>query len=73
MVDWQDFTEKWADKACKGNFFKKEFLRSQIQFVSTCQLPSEKYQQNNESVCKTTKEVDTLRKSVRQEYKYESS
>ena len=44
-----------------------------MQFVSTIQLPSEKDQQNNESVCETTKDVATLRKSVRQQYKYESS
>ena len=36
-------------------------------------MPSEKNQQNNESVCETKKDVDTLRKSVRQHYKYESS
>ena len=47
MVDWQDFTEKWAQKTCKGKFFKTEFLANQIQFVSTNQLPSEKDQQNN--------------------------
>ena len=70
MVDWQDFAEKWA---FKGKFFKKEFLASQMQFVSTNQLSSEKDQQNNESVCETTKDVDTLRESVRQQYKYESS
>ena len=72
MVDWQDFAEKWAHKACKGKFFKKEFLASQMQFISTNQFPSEKDQQNNESVCETTKDVDTLRKSVRQPYKYPS-
>ena len=44
-----------------------------MQFVSTNQLPSEKDQQNNESVCETVQDVDTLRKSVRQRYKYESS
>ena len=64
MVNWQDFAEKWAHKACKGEFFNNEFLASQMQFVSTYQLPSEKDQQNNESVCETTKDVDTLRKSV---------
>ena len=68
MVDWQVFAEKWAHKACKGKFFKKEFLASQMQFVSTNQLLSEKDQQNNESVRETTKDVDTLRKSVRQQY-----
>ena len=31
MVDWQDFAEKWAHKACKGKFFKKEFLARQMQ------------------------------------------
>ena len=36
-----------------------------MQFVSTNQLPTEKDEQNNESVCETTKDVDTLRKSVR--------
>ena len=72
MVDWQDFTEKWAHKACKRKFFKEEFLASQMQFVSTNQFPSEKDQQNNESVCEITKDADTLRKSVRQQYKYES-
>ena len=69
MVDWQDFAEKWA---FKGKFFKKEFLASQMQFVSTNQLLSEKDQQNNESVRETTKDVDTLRKSVWQQYKYKS-
>ena len=44
-----------------------------MQFVSTNQLPTEKNQQNNESVCETTKDVDPLRKSVRHQYKYESS
>ena len=44
-----------------------------MEFVSTNQLLSEYDQQNNELVCKTTKDVDTLRKSVRQHYKYESS
>ena len=44
-----------------------------MQFVSTNQLPSEKDQQNNQSVCETTKDVDALRKSARQQYKYESS
>ena len=44
-----------------------------MQFVSTNQLPSEKNQQKNESVREATKDVDTLRKSVRQQYKYESS
>ena len=39
-----------------------------MQFVSTNQLLSEKDQQNNESVRETTKDVDTLRKSVRQQY-----
>ena len=68
MVDWQVFAEKWAHKACKGKFFKKEFLASQMQFVSTNQLLSEKDQQNNESVRETTKDVDTLRTSVRQQY-----
>ena len=58
--------KKWAHKACKRKLFKKEFLASQMQFVSTNQLPSEYDQQNNESVCKTTKDVDTLRKSIRQ-------
>ena len=37
-----DFAEKWAHKTCKGKFFKKEFLASQMQFVSTNQLSSEK-------------------------------
>ena len=68
MVDWQDFAEKWAHKAYKGKFFEKEFLASQMQFVSTNQLPSEKDQQYNESVCETTKDVDTLRKSVQQQF-----
>ena len=68
-----DFAEKWAHKLCKGKFFKKEFLASQMQFVSTNQLSSEKNQQKNESVRETTKDVDTLRKCVRQQYKYESS
>ena len=36
-------------------------------------IKSEKDQQNNESVCETTKDAATLRKSVRQQYKYESS
>ena len=68
MVDWQDFAEKWAYKVCKGKYFNKEFLASQMQFVSTNQLPSEKDQQNNELVCDTTKDVDTLvEKSVRQQ------
>ena len=44
-----------------------------MQFVSANQLPSEKDQQNYESVCETTKDVDTPRKSVRQQYQYESS
>ena len=70
MVNWQDFEEKWAHKACKGKFFNNEFLASQMQFVSTYQLLSEKDQQNNESVCETTKDVDTLRKSVWQQCKY---
>ena len=73
MVDWQYFAEKWAHKACKGKFFKEEFLASQMQFVSTNQFSSRKDQQNNESVCEITKDADTLRKSVRQQYKYESS
>ena len=42
MVDWQDFTEKGARRACKGKFFKKKFLASQMHFVSTNQFPSEK-------------------------------
>ena len=73
MVDWQDFTEKWAQKTCKGKLFKTEFLANQIQFVSTNQLPSEKDHQNNESVYETTKDVDLLRKSIQHQYKYESS
>ena len=46
MVDWQDFAERWANKACKGKFFKKKFLASQMQFVSTNQLSLEKDKQN---------------------------
>ena len=42
IMDWQDFAEKWAHKACKRKFFKEEFLASQMQFVSTNQFPSEK-------------------------------
>ena len=72
MVDWLDFKEKRAQKACKGEFFKKQLL-SQMQLVNTNQLAPEKYQQNNESVCETSKDVDTLGKCVRQQYKYESS
>ena len=30
MVDWQDFAEKWAHKACKRKSFKKEFIASQM-------------------------------------------
>ena len=67
------FAEKWAHKACKGKLFKKQFLGSQMQFVSTNQFSSKKDQQNKEPMCETTKDVDTLRKSVRQQYKYESS
>ena len=44
-----------------------------MQFVNTNLFPSEKDQQNSESVCETTKDVDALRKSVWQTYKYESS
>ena len=44
-----------------------------MQFASTNQLPTEKDQQNNESVCETTKDVDTLRKSVRHQQRHESS
>ena len=60
MLDWQDFAEKWAHKLFNGhkrNFFKKRFVASQMQFVSTNQLPSEKDQQNNELVCETAKDV----------------
>ena len=68
-----DLLKNGHTKHVKGSFFKKEFLASQMQFVSTNQLPSEKNQQKNESVREATKDVDTLRKSVRQQYKYESS
>ena len=44
-----------------------------MQFVSTNQLPSVKDQQNNESVCETVKDVDTLKKGVPQQYENESS
>ena len=65
LVEWQDSKEiKWAHKACKGTFFKKEFLASQMQFVRTNQLLKEKDHQNNESVYETKKDKDTLSKSV---------
>ena len=37
MVDWQNFSEKWAHKIYKWKFFEKEFLASQMQFVNTSQ------------------------------------
>ena len=63
MVDWQDFTEKWAQKTCQGTSLRK----------IPQEHPSEKDQQNNESVYGTTKDVDLLRKSIQQQHKYESS
>ena len=60
-----------SKQSMQREFFEREFFA--MQFVSINQLTPEKDHQNNESVCETAKDVDTLRKSVRQRYKYKSS
>ena len=73
LVNWQDSSDKWAHKACKGKFFKKEFLESQTQLTSTTQVPLEEEQPSNESAAEISDEIESRRQSSRQQHKYDSS
>eukprot|EP00112_Aurelia_sp_Birch-Aquarium-sp1_P004612 Seg1523.1 transcript_id=Seg1523.1/GoldUCD/mRNA.D3Y31 product="hypothetical protein" protein_id=Seg1523.1/GoldUCD/D3Y31 len=75
MVDWNSTGEKWAHKACKGKFFKEQYLASQDKLLETDEA------RKNEESCVAfgvqseidMQENEQRRRSDRQKYRYESS
>ena len=75
MVEWSSTGEKWAHKACKGKFFKEQYLVSQDQLLETDETRENEESfvaYGNQNECNVS-EDEQRRRNDRQKYRYESS